>query len=88
MTVTAVIWNIAKSGRPAFAALLHASPVSAVAISDDSARLATGGEDGAVRLWDLTTGQALSETLRQAGPIRWFTFDLKIRFFTRRVMDR
>lgn len=35
----------------------HVGPVFCVAFSPDSSTLATGGEDGIVRLWDTVTGQ-------------------------------
>ena len=36
----------------------HEAPLSAVAFSADSRRLATGGQDGEIRLWDLTSATA------------------------------
>ena len=34
----------------------HAGPVRSVAYAPDGAALASGGEDGAVRIWDARTG--------------------------------
>ena len=39
----------------------HAGPVLAVAYAPDGATLATGGEDGTVRIWDARTGQQQQE---------------------------
>jgi WD40 repeat protein len=49
--------------------------VSAVAIAPDGAWLASGGDDGAVRIWDPATGElraALTDraNLGRAGPVR------------------
>ena len=40
--------------------LRHGGEVHAVAFCPEGRRLATGGEDGTARLWDLSTGSALS----------------------------
>jgi WD40 repeat protein len=37
----------------------HAGPVQAVAFSRDGRLLATGSDDGTVRLWDPRTGQQI-----------------------------
>jgi hypothetical protein len=47
----------------------HAGRVTAVAIAPDGTWLATGDDDGSVRIWDPATGQQRA-TLRQAGPVR------------------
>jgi RNA polymerase sigma factor (sigma-70 family) len=37
----------------------HGGPVEALSLSADGKRLATGADDGAIRLWDVETGQLL-----------------------------
>jgi WD40 repeat protein len=39
--------------------LRHAAPVTCVTFSADGRRIVTGGEDGALRIWDAETGMAL-----------------------------
>jgi WD40 repeat protein len=45
----------------------HPAPVTSVAFSPDNKRLASGGRDGTIRLWDTTTGQ-LVFTLEIGSP--------------------
>ena len=39
--------------------LRHAAPARCITFSPDSRRIVTGGEDGALRVWDTTTGEAV-----------------------------
>ncbi|KAG9393462.1 WD domain G-beta repeat [Carpediemonas membranifera] len=48
---------------PLFTACGHLSPVFCIAFSDDGRLLATGGDDGLVKLWDTRTGM-LRRTLK------------------------
>lgn len=41
----------------------HTGPVTAVAFPPDGARLASGGDDGTVRLWNAATGQPIGKPL-------------------------
>lgn len=45
----------------------HWGKVGAIAFSPSGARVATGGEDGAVRIWDARTGAAIGDAL--SGPV-------------------
>jgi len=49
--------------------LRHAGPVSALAYSHDGKVLASGSEDGTIRLWDATTGKKLQCLARQQGMV-------------------
>jgi WD40 repeat protein len=56
------------------ATLSHHDNVYAVAFSADSKTLATGGEDGIVRLWNVALGQELLALEAQQAPIRTLAF--------------
>jgi WD40 repeat protein len=56
------------------ATLLHHDNVYAAAFSADSKTLATGGEDGIVRLWNVALGQELLVLEAQQVPIRALAF--------------
>lgn len=48
----------------------HAGRVNAVALTPDGRSALTGGDDRAVRLWDLRSGFELREVARMGGPVR------------------
>lgn len=52
--VGACVWDMA-TGQPVTAMLGHAGGVGAVAFSPDGSRLFTGGADGLVKVWDLSS---------------------------------
>ena len=47
----------------------HAGHVTAVAYAPDGATLATGGDDGTVRIWDARTGQQQHQLTGHTGPV-------------------
>jgi WD40 repeat protein len=52
----------------------HVGPVRSVAFSRDGGALATAGDDGAVRLWDVVTGQPRALFTGHSGSIRSVAF--------------
>jgi WD40 repeat protein len=64
------IWKPAPGNRnPPARKLLHRAGVSAVAFRPDAEVVATGSPDGAVRLWDVASGQLLGRPLGHQGTI-------------------
>jgi WD40 repeat protein len=59
------VWDTRTAGRlqtwEAHTRKSHTQPISAVRLSEDGARVVSGGWDGFVRLWDLESGRALAE---------------------------
>jgi hypothetical protein len=55
--VSLQLWNLAQPARTAVP-LEHSSTVQGIALHPDGTHFATAGDDGAVRLWDLTTRNA------------------------------
>ena len=53
----------------------HIGPVYSVSFSPDGQKLASGGGDGAVRLWDVKTGKHLRALIARPGgvgtPVEW-----------------
>jgi hypothetical protein len=56
------------TGEPVVTLIGHRA--RSVAFSKDRTRIATGGEDGQVKLWDAETG-LLAFTFRDQGPVEW-----------------
>ena len=58
------IWNLDNGIEEPLSLVGHQGQVQSVAFSRDGARLVSGGIDGTVRLWDVTSGSQLV-TLQQ-----------------------
>ena len=75
---TAKVWSLpsgsAATGEELLALSGDAGPVWSVVSDRDGTRLATGGGDGTVRIWDTTTGQELLALSGHGGPIRGIAF--------------
>ncbi len=54
--------------------LRHNGPVHALVFGPDGRRLATAGQDGTARLWDVATGAPLFAPLAHEGPVRAVAF--------------
>jgi len=52
----------------------HAGPVTCLAFDQDGTRLATGGDDRTVRLWDVPNRKQIAALGRHPGPVRGVAF--------------
>jgi WD40 repeat protein/tRNA A-37 threonylcarbamoyl transferase component Bud32 len=52
----------------------HRTAIGSVAFSPDGSRIATGSDDGAVRLWDAAQRSAIGRALAHRGPVRLVRF--------------
>lgn len=52
----------------------HPDPITAIALSPDSTKLATAGEDWVVRLWDVGTGKYLNSLKGHPGAVNALAF--------------
>jgi WD40 repeat protein/serine/threonine protein kinase len=69
---TAVVVE-AKTGKP-LRILDHGAGLTSVLVSPDSRTIATLGSDGTIRLWDLSTGLSVGNSLRHDGPVEDWAF--------------
>jgi eukaryotic-like serine/threonine-protein kinase len=77
----AFVWD-AQSGKVAAGPLRHDNPVlkpgqphvQTLAFHPDGTSLATGGQDGSVRLWDVRTGRPLGEPKQHGNQIKSVAF--------------
>ena len=61
------LWTV--SGREIFSVRAHAAAVTSLTFDASSARVATGGEDGLVKIWDARTGALLLTLPGHAGAV-------------------
>ena len=67
------VWDTATGA--AFAMLdEHPDPITGIALSPDSRKLATAGEDWVVRLWDVSTGKFINSLKGHPGAVNALTF--------------
>jgi WD40 repeat protein len=72
------LWDIRRRTRLLLvdlSALDISSRIAAVALSSDGTRVASGHEDGTIRLWEIPSGQMLHQFTGHDGPVRWLTFN-------------
>jgi len=65
---TILLWDVA--GRQVLGRLDQGSPVDSVAFTPDGRRLAAASEDGRVVVWDVDTGQRLSDVVGHSDQAR------------------
>jgi WD40 repeat protein/serine/threonine protein kinase len=71
------VWNIRRRTRLLLVDLNAfdiPSRIGAVALSSDGTRVASGHEDGAIRLWDVPSGLMRRQFTAHDGPVRWLAF--------------
>jgi hypothetical protein len=69
----ATVWDVA-TGKPVFRLEGHGGGVKAAAYAPDGKTLATGGNDGTVRLWDTATGKELRHFEEHKGAVESVAF--------------
>ncbi|HJY65544.1 MAG TPA: hypothetical protein VJ254_02355, partial [Streptosporangiaceae bacterium] len=69
-----LLWDTATEQESGTALVAGAAEVGALAFSQDGKLLATGGQDGAVRLWDVATGSQVGTTMATGDAVSALTF--------------
>ncbi|MEM7716642.1 MAG: hypothetical protein AAF349_24285 [Cyanobacteria bacterium P01_A01_bin.68] len=63
---TAIVWEL-KTGKKLFTLEGHRDIITAIAISPNNTMLATGAQDGAIKIWDLHTGKFIRTLTHSIG---------------------
>jgi WD40 repeat protein len=59
------------AGAPKGASISHGAAATAIAVSPDGVRVATGGSDGAVRVWNASSGTKVAEFTGVGDGVTW-----------------
>lgn len=62
------------SGKDVFPRIGHVAPLNAITISPNGRTLASGGEDRAVKVWNLADGRVIHSFTAHAGPVWGLAF--------------
>ena len=68
------VWELANTDRPHVTLLGYTKLSTAQVASPDLTRLATAGQDGVTRIWDMATGEELLALARHAAPVNEAAF--------------
>jgi len=68
-----MIWNT-KTGKATSGSLRHSQEVVEAAFSPDGKRVATASSDGSAMLWEVPSGQPLSEPLKHGNAVQHVLF--------------
>ena len=82
------LWDVPGGQRRNLASMRQAFAVLYVAFSPDNQRMLTCGFDFTARLWDVRTGQPLSEPLRHRDAVFWGAFSPDGRSVVTASVDR
>jgi hypothetical protein len=63
-----------RAAGPCPGPFVHGAPIRCVAVSADGASIATGGEDGLVRVWRTSDGTQLAAVAAHVGPVASLDF--------------
>jgi WD40 repeat protein len=77
-----VILSDVASGREVRTLSGHTARITSVAFSPDSKTLASGSDDGTIRMWDVTNGQKLSSVSGYSGAVTSVAFSPDGKFIT------
>jgi WD40 repeat protein len=58
---TVKVWDIRASTNPVFTFSQHQGPINTVSISPDGNWVASGGAEGALKIWEINSGKLITE---------------------------